>query len=142
MSMLLAGRGSPRWSVVGTDRPGIRLVLTPAPRAGLPGCRAMVAVGPPLFWSGPSSGLALNWLLPRLRPAAMVTPLPNRSPWAWAIVPRTSLLVAAPLLGLKTIVLSRLSWLMGPFQIPPPSPPAVRMLDATVLLLIISTPSL
>src|SRR5262249_36795062 len=125
-SMLVAGRGSPRWSVVGTVRPGIRLVLTPWPRAGLPGSRAMGAGGPPLSCSGPSSGLVLNWLPPRSPPAAMLTALPNRFPWAWSITPTTSswFCVAAPLLGLNTIVLSRLRWLPAPkVSMPPPSAP-------------------
>ncbi len=41
MSAFRESRGSPRWSVV---RP---VTAVPAPRAGLPGSRAMVWVGPP-----------------------------------------------------------------------------------------------
>src|SRR5262245_14046292 len=45
------GRWNPRWSVAGHP------TLVPASMAGLPGSSAWVSVGPPLFWSGPSSGL-------------------------------------------------------------------------------------
>ena len=54
--------------------------LLPALRAGLPGRRATVCVGPPLLARGPSAGSAtLNWLpvlLPPFRPP--LPPVPKR----------------------------------------------------------------
>src|SRR4051812_41560283 len=51
-----AGRAAPRWSVLGGGQP----LSTPS-MAGLPLSSACVCVSPPLFCSGPSSGLALFW---------------------------------------------------------------------------------
>jgi hypothetical protein len=42
-------RGAPRWSAAGQPLPALM--------AGLPACRAMVRVGPPLLAGGDSSGL-------------------------------------------------------------------------------------
>ena len=47
------GRGSPRWSVANPN-------ATPASMTGLPSAGAIVCVGPPLAWSGPSSGSAVS----------------------------------------------------------------------------------
>ena len=47
------GRGRPRWSVVSPK-------AEPASITGLPSAGAIVWVGPPLSWSGPSSGSAVS----------------------------------------------------------------------------------
>ena len=56
-----AWREKPRWSVVSAEASaGLHELLktqsSPASMAGLPGSRARVCVGPPLFSSGPSCG--------------------------------------------------------------------------------------
>ncbi len=54
--LLLTMRWKPRWSVV-----YVTPAVLPAARAGLPGSRAIVGVGPPLFWRMPRPGLAV-WM--------------------------------------------------------------------------------
>jgi hypothetical protein len=51
-----SGRGCPRWSVLTGH-----LAMGTASRAGLPGCGAIVQVGPWLSCKGPSSGSTPTW---------------------------------------------------------------------------------
>jgi hypothetical protein len=73
-------RARPRWS---PGVPGGMAPLTPLSMTGLPGSGASVGVGPPLFWSGPSSGLSGAavvpiWLplLPLVIPVRPAPPMP------------------------------------------------------------------
>src|SRR5439155_14516169 len=72
---------APRWSnsLVGKVGTGLGPVLM----AGLPASRAWVSVGPPLFCSGPSNGLA-----PKMVPPASVTltPAPTTPSSEWSEV--------------------------------------------------------
>src|SRR5918912_291968 len=70
-----SGRGCPRWSV----RSG-QLARGTASRAGLPGCGAMVQVGPPLSASGPRCGSSGRAPLPVRSPAALTALQPFASP--------------------------------------------------------------
>src|SRR5205085_12226614 len=67
-----SGRGCPRWSV----RSG-QLAIGTASRAELPGCGAMVQVGPPLSASGPRRGSSGRAPLPVRSPAALTLLQPS-----------------------------------------------------------------
>src|SRR5262245_19136473 len=120
------GRAMPRWSVAGAP------AFEPALRAGLPGSKACVGVGPPLSARGPSSGsrpVTLCVVVP-----VIVTPLVSRMRLKSfeTTVPARSELVAAVLLA--TMLLDRLNVEPGTALIPPPLAAALpAMVQLTVV---------
>src|SRR5262245_30534377 len=64
-----ASRAAPRWSVSGAPLP------VPASMAGLPGNRAIVWVGPPLFCRAPSDGSLVTVGVPLIVPVEDITRL-------------------------------------------------------------------
>ncbi len=67
------GRGAPRWSTVRGGQ-----AASPASIAGLPGCSAWVAVGPPLFCRGPNTAVDTSApLITRSPVPALGQPVPT-----------------------------------------------------------------
>jgi hypothetical protein len=128
-----AGRMKPRWSVAGG---GQGLCVT-ASIAGLPGCRACVCVRPPLFCSGPSSGLVLLRSPGPARPH--VLSLLRLSPWD---VSRTIPAQFPPAVLLATIVFLTVSGIARALKIPPPvgAPLPLRVTLVNVALLLFAMP--
>ena len=75
----------------------------------------MVAVGPPLFWSGPSSGFVVTATTPAARPVLEVTRL-----WSPVTVPR--LRTSWPPELFATIEFARVRVAPASFTMPAPSP--------------------
>ena len=87
------GRGVPRWSAAGQP------LLSAALIAGLLVSKAWVRVGPPLFASGPSSGLTFAWS-PGPVPKPQVFPLSRLPPSEvtvpnWAQLPFATIVLLA-----------------------------------------------
>ncbi len=112
--------GKPRWSVA--------MPAAPLPRAGLPGSRAMVWVGPPFQASGPSFGS------PVIAPARPPLPSPMR-----LLLPASGLpllRISPPEVFLATMVLFIVTVVMP--ALPRPPPLAMAELPAMVQLTSVS----
>jgi hypothetical protein len=131
-------------------------LVPPTSTAGLPGKIACVSVGPPLFWSGVSSGSLFTWspapkphvLVPsRLPPSDVsVPPLPPQLPPAALLATIVLPIVTSP--GWKSppprfapfdAIVTLLSVAVLALSMPPPSVPAV--LPLTVTFVSVSVPS-
>ena len=118
-------RRTPRWSVAGAWE------LSAALRARLPASRAIVWVGPPLFCSGPRSGLIGPAVVPTRLPCPLDIPLLVPSPirsWSPTVTKPSLLICSAIPPRLKTsppvlpatIVLVRIRLAPLKLLIPPP----------------------
>src|SRR5205085_6791063 len=128
-----SGRGCPRWSVLTAQ-----LARGTASRAGLPGCGAMVQVGPPLSASAPrraSSGLAP---LPLRSPAALTPLQPSASPTMLSPSEVTAPAQSGPLGAVFPARMVAFSVVVPPVTAMPP--PESALFALTVLKLAVRLP--
>src|SRR5262245_52408927 len=120
------GKPAPRWSVVAADG------LSPAFRAGLAACRAIVWVGPPLLAS-PAAANSGSVPAGRLFLPLTVAPVWLRTRLKWAATaPLTSGAEAAVLLAMSVLEIVAVPF--APVRSSPPPAPPEAVLVATVLL--------